>query len=84
MGKMENTFFKKVGLFKWIEIYPLISHSNVTIWQELGNQCILNESNIPNSDSIMTMENSNNEDDDNTKFCENTIIKFKNLLSEVS
>lgn len=29
------------------------------------------------------MENSNNEDDEYTEFCENTITKFKNLLREV-
>ncbi|PKC02242.1 hypothetical protein RhiirA5_425538 [Rhizophagus irregularis] len=64
---METHFFKK---------------PNITILQELGNQHIMNESNISNINSILTMKNSNNEDDEYTEFCENTIIKFKNLLRE--
>ncbi|GBB88866.1 hypothetical protein RclHR1_15490008 [Rhizophagus clarus] len=79
---MENIFFKKV---QRNGTYPLISQSNVTIWQDLGNQriSIVNESNIFNIDgSTLTMENSDNEDNDDMEFCENKIIKFKNLLKE--
>uniref|UniRef100_U9V826 Uncharacterized protein n=1 Tax=Rhizophagus irregularis (strain DAOM 181602 / DAOM 197198 / MUCL 43194) TaxID=747089 RepID=U9V826_RHIID len=76
---METHFFKKVQRNR---THPLIFQPNITIWQELGNQHIMNESNISNINSILTMENSNNEDDEYTEFCENTIIKFKNLLRE--
>ncbi|RGB26960.1 hypothetical protein C1646_674366 [Rhizophagus diaphanus] len=61
--------------------YPLIFQSDITIWQEIeGKQpLVMNEFNA-NSD-VLLIDNSDNEDSD-TEFCENVLIKFKNLLKE--
>jgi hypothetical protein len=60
----------------------LIFQSDITIWQEIEckQPLVMNEFNV-NSD-VLLMNNLDNEDS-NTEFCENALIKFKNLLKEV-
>jgi hypothetical protein len=67
------------------EIYPLLSQSSITIWQELGyeNKSLIDDPDDLNPNTLLRTSNCLKDGNIDDEYCENIINKFKTLLNEV-